>query len=890
MGTSGTRNVLAREVRLLGALLGEVIVEQAGRDVFELVEATRLRAIAARRSSGDARITFDVLPVDAETLEGVVRAFGLYFQLVNLAEARDRVRSAARRARSTSGASEGAKLRAALRRTDAESALGRLRVSPVLTAHPTEARRRTLLIALRRVAGLLAQADDPRLTPAEDRELRRQLREEIAVLWRTAELRRRVPRPIDEVRTAMVVFDETLYRAAPRHYRLLGAVVAGKRTPRLRDLQPPVVPPFLHFGSWIGGDRDGHPAVTADITAETIRIHADHVLRGHEAVATRLSQTLAAQIRDPDVPPALVGRLAADAEMFPDLARSLAGRFPDEPFRQRLGFIAQRLRRTRGRLVGPSPGLVNATTAYPNVAALVSELRELQGALVDAGLPRSAWGEVQDLVWQVETFGFHLANLEVRQHASVHRRAIGARSERPSDAESPSRESPSRAEVLETFRTIRRAQDAFGPESISRYIVSFTASAADVTNVLDLAGEANGEGESALDVVPLLESSEALLGAGPLLEALFADARYRSHLRRRGDRQEVMLGYSDSNKESGFVAANWMLHQAQAALVEVARRHRIELTLFHGRGGAIGRGGGQVELAVAAQPAGSVEGRLKLTEQGEVVWTRYGDPEIALQHLEVLTAAALESLASPDPAAAHDPEAGTEALEALAAAARDAYRALVYDDPEFAAFFTRMTPIREISGLQLGSRPARRGIAVDQRIAIDDLRAIPWVFAWSQARVELPGWYGLGTALEAFEASAGAGARLADLYHGWPFFRSLVDHARLAIGRADMTLAKGYAALASMPGDSDRWARIEAEYARTRRSLDRLPGGDAAETPVSASLRAPYVDTLSVMQLGLLRTLREREGRDPADATLPVLRSLIGLTISGLSAALQGTG
>jgi phosphoenolpyruvate carboxylase len=884
IGTSGTRDVLAREVRLLGALLGEVIVEQAGRDVFELVETTRLRAIAARRTGNDARVTFDVLPVDAAILEGVVRAFGLYFQLINLAEARDRVRRAARRARSTSGASEGAKLRAALRRMDDFSALGRLRVSPVLTAHPTEARRRTLLVALRRVAGLLAQADDPRLTPAADRELRRQLREEIALLWRTAELRRRGPRPIDEVRTAMVVFDETLYRIVPRHYRLLGAVAAGKRTPRVRDLQPPVVPPFLRFGSWIGGDRDGHPAVTAEITAETIRIHADHVLRGHEAVATRLSQTIAAKIRNPDVPPALVGRIAVDAGMFPVLARSLLERFPDEPFRQRLGFMAQRLRRTRARLVAPSPAASDATTGYTSAAELVAELRELQSALVEVGLPRSAWGEVQDFVWQVETFGFHLANLEVRQHAAVHRRALAA--DDRGDEGGP----PSRTEVLETFRASARVQATFGGEAISRYVVSFTASAADVTNVLDLAAEANGAGEPSLDVVPLLESSDALGGAGELLQALFRDPRYRSHLATRGDRQEVMLGYSDSNKESGYVAANWMLHQAQAALVEVARRHDVELTLFHGRGGAIGRGGGQVELAVAAQPAGSVEGRLKLTEQGEVVWTRFGDPDLALEHLEVLTAAAVESLAPPDPATARDPQAGIAVLEAMAADARQAYRALVYGDPGFAGFFTRMTPIREISGLQLGSRPTRRGQTADGPLAIEDLRAIPWVFAWSQSRVELPGWYGLGTALEALEERSPRGARPAELYADWPFFRSLIDHARLAVSRADLALARGYASLASMPGDAERWALIEAEFERTRRSVDGLPGGDEKGTTRSANLRAPYVDTLSVVQLELLRTLREREARNAEDPTVPVLRSLIGLTISGLSAALQGTG
>ena len=889
IGTSGAHDVLAREVRLLGALLGEVIVEQAGRDVFELVEATRLRAIAARRSGGDARVAFDILPVDASTLEGVVRSFGLYFQLVNLAEARDRTRQAARRARATSGESEGAKLRAALRRLDSLSALERLRVTPVFTAHPTEARRRTVLVALRRAARLLARADDPRLTPAADQELRRQLREEITVLWRTAELRRGIPSPIDEVRTAMVVFDETIYRLVPRHYRQLGTVLAGKRKPHLRELEPPVVPAFIRFGSWIGGDRDGHPAVTAEVTTQTLRIQADHVLRGHEAVATRLSQTLAAKIRPPDVPSALVARLAEDDASFPDLARSLLERFPDEPFRQRLGFVAERLRRTRARLVEPVRESRNAVGGYPDAAGLLIELRELQGALIDVGLARAAWGELQDFVWQVETFGFHLANLEVRQHAGVHRRALAA----SADVDTASGQ-PAPAEVLETFRAIGRAQETFGPEAISRYVVSFTAAPRDVTDVLDLVRQASagarGAAEPALDVVPLLESSTALAAAGQLLEALFVDPGYRSHLRRRGDRQEVMLGYSDSNKELGYVAANWMLHQSQAALVEVARRHDVELTLFHGRGGAIGRGGGQLELAVAAQPAGSVDGRLKLTEQGEVVWTRYGDPDLALQHLEVLSAAAVASLARPDGGAGHDPEAGTAALDALASTARRAYRGLVYDDPGFAAFFAGMTPIREISGLQLGSRPSRRGVAADRRFVIEDLRAIPWVFAWSQARVELPGWFGLGSALHALESGATAQRRLAGLYETWPFFRSLVDHSRLAVGRADMALARGYASLATMPGDAERWSRIEAEFDLTRRHLDRLPAGNGSASERSASLRAPYVDTLSVVQLELLRNLREREARDADEPTLPVLRSLIALTISGLSAALQGTG
>jgi phosphoenolpyruvate carboxylase len=895
IGTSGG-DVLAREVRLLGALLGEIIVEQAGQDVFELVEATRLRAIAARKAGAGERVTFDVLPVDAETLEGVVRAFGLYFQLINLAEARDRVRRATRRARTTSGASEAVRLRAALRRRGAREALGQIRVHPVLTAHPTEARRRTVLVALRRVARLLGQMDDPRLPPADDRDIRRQLREEISLLWRTAELRRGTPTPIDEVRTAMVVFDETLYRLVPRLYSLADTMLPGARSPRVRELEPPATPAFLRFGSWIGADRDGHPAVTAVVTEETMRVQADHVVRGHEAVATRLSQTIAAKVRGHAVPAALAHRLIADELAMPELARSLAERFPDEPFRQRFGFIAERLRHTRVRLLGERRGAT--TPGYASPDELLEELVEVQQTLADAGLPRAAWGEVHDFIWQVQTFGFHLATLEVRQHAEVHRRALAAEASGSGEHGSGAagmRGAPDRDEVLETFRAMARLQRQFGAEALSRYIVSFTSSARDVTDVLELAESAGADG-LALDVVPLFESSGALTDAGPIVEAMLADARYREHLRTRHDRQEVMLGYSDSTKESGYVAANWLLHQAQADLASVAARHDIELTLFHGRGGAIGRGGGQLELAVAAQPPGSVEGRLKLTEQGEVIWTRYSDPEIALQHLETLTAAAIDSLVGPE-AEAEDPAAGLAVMAALATEARRTYRALVYDDAGFPGFFRRMTPIDEITGLQLGSRPARRALGGAR--SIDDLRAIPWVFAWSQARVELPAWFGFGSALEAFRgAERRADARLAGLYDEWPFFRSIVDHARLAVARADMALGRGYARLAAEAGDADRWATIEAEYERTARALDRLPSASAAAVARaeaeaarrSAALRAPYVDTLSVVQLELLRTLREREARDPSDPTLPVIRPLIALTISGLSAALQGTG
>jgi phosphoenolpyruvate carboxylase len=433
IGTAGTRGVLQREVRLLGAILGEVIVEQAGGSVFDVVEAVRQQAIGARRTGPDKRVALAVAELDLATVESVVRAFGLYFQLVNLAETRDRVRARMRRARATRGSAEGRALREALRRAvhgvDPRSILEPLSIHLVLTAHPTEARRRTVLLALRRVAALVEQFDDPRLTPSADRDLRRRLREEIALLWQTAEIRRGAPLPLDEVRTAMVFFDETIYRLAPRLYRAVDRAAAWRSQQRRDpDLDPPRVPAFLRFGSWIGGDRDGHPDVTAEITEAAIRIQADHVLRGHEAVATRLAQALAAKIRPQRVPDALRRQLALDGESFPDLDRLLRERFPDEPFRQRLSFIAERMRRTRDRLTehrGPVAG------AYDRPNEVVAELEELQQGLVEIGLPRSAWGEIQDFRWQIETFGFHLAAIEVRQHAAVHARRLAGSGEYP---------------------------------------------------------------------------------------------------------------------------------------------------------------------------------------------------------------------------------------------------------------------------------------------------------------------------------------------------------------------------------------------------------------------------------------------------------------------------
>ncbi len=920
IGTAGARDPLAREVKLLGALLGQVIAEQAGEPLLNRIEAIRARAKANRAGldgpSGEPAngpVVESLETLDLATIESIIRAFGLYFQVINVAEERDRVRALRRRERAGRGAPLENSLAAAIDRlvgtgtTTAELAalVAGLSVAPVLTAHPTEARRRTLLLALRRTARLVEQLDDARLTPGEDHDLRRRLREEVTLLWRTAELRSITPSPLDEVRSAMVFFDETLFRVSPVVIRALDAALdrAGHRPPAggpatdsgETGTRPSAVATFLHWGSWIGADRDGNPNVTAELTAQTARIHADHVLRGHEAVVTRLMQTIAAVVPDGRLDRRIARRLLDDEEELPELMRQLDRRFGDEPYRRRLGAMAERLRRTRSALIGAAAPL---TGRYGDAGAFAVQLDELADALVADGLERIAYGELQDLRWQVQTFGFHLAGLEVRQHSEIQGRALAALG-------GQGQAGPEALELLASLRAVAEIQRRFGPGAAGRWIVSFTRGAQDVLNVLRLAAlagrdEPGAEGTSGfapgsprLDVVPLLESADALGHAGAILEALFADPAYRAHLAERGDRQEVMLGYSDSNKESGFVAANWLLYQAQGELVRVARAQGIELTLFHGRGGAIGRGGGPAARAILAQAPGSISGRLKLTEQGEVIATNYANPTIARRHLEELAGATL--LASAEGHTdrhAQAEAAGRPMMAELAATSQAAYRELV-EAPGFAEFFRRVTPIEELAGMRLGSRPARRPDAAAAS-SIESLRAIPWTFAWSQVRLGLPGWFGLGRALDAFRSRHGDGGldRLARLYRAWPFFESILDNAELALARVDLPTARAYRRLDAGPAAALAWSAIEAEYELAVRLLNRVTGRQhlldgLPNIQRSLSVRAPYLDPLAEIQVHLLARLRQLP---PGDPSVEPVRRLVQLSVNAIAAGLQATG
>ena len=992
VGPGAARDPLAREVKLLGALLGQVIAEQGGPALLDLVERCRRLSIAFRETGDEAAgqaLAAELDALDVDRAEALARAFSLYFQLVNLAEERDMVRRLRRDQRPHGRPVEGTPdaavdwlVERGWSGDDAAALFSRMRISPVLTAHPTEARRRTMLTALRRCYRLVEQLDDPRLGGTDDAEIRRRLREEITILWRSSAVRRLAPSPVDEVRTALTFFDETIFRAVPRVYRAFdraldrvgavpsggagpsgGAVPSGGTGPNGSTAAEASTPPeraaapataempahsdddvlagdagltgtravriaaFLRWGSWIGGDRDGNPTVTAELTRSTPRIHADHVLRGYEAVATRLLATIAAYVPFSQVQPALEARLARDADALPETMRDMARRYPDEPYRRRLGAMAERLRRTRAYLTEEGGAIAGR---YETPDTLLSEIDELQRCLVADGLNRVAYGEIQDFRWQVETFGFHLASLELRQHSEVHEAALAALVRGPA-APAPTGSASGAAaaglaselvpgvtagEVIATFRAAAAIQRRFGEDACHRYVISFTRSAADVLHVLDLAdlaadpaipagataGMAPGAPE--LDVVPLFESSDALTGSGELLEALLADPRYRRHLAARGDRQEVMLGYSDSNKESGFLAAVWMLYRAQATLADVARRHDIELTLFHGRGGAIGRGGGPTNRAILAQAPRSIDGRFKMTEQGEMVAANYANLAIAEDHLGLVgSAVAVASTVEHDDCVAEADGRGAGPMDELAELARRAYRSLVYEEPGFERFFRAVTPVEELSTMALGSRPARRGLAGESAAGsatapkpsgIESLRAIPWVFSWSQARIGLPAWFGLGSALAGFERTHGEGslAQISELYRDWPFLTSAFDNAELILGRSEPKIAQLYAALAGDADGERLWGRIIDEHDLSIRQLAKVTGRTellAGEPLVGRSirLRRPYIDPLSHIQVRFLARLRSLPADDPDRERF---RRLVQLTVNGVAAGLQNTG
>jgi phosphoenolpyruvate carboxylase len=886
---------MRRDVRLLGDVLGEVISESVGADLLADVERLRHAVINARsaadRGSAEAaaagdEITALVSSWSWERAETVARAFTVYFHLVNLAEEQQRVRTlqlrdSGDRPPRESFADAVTRLRAEGGSGYVSELLAGLRVHPVFTAHPTEARRRAVVASLRRISGLLTSIDDHRAGAAQQAEDRRRLREEVDLLWRTAQLRVAGMTPADEVRSVMTAFDETLFRLVPVVYRALDQVLLGAESGAAES----PVPPFLRFGSWVGADRDGNPNVTAAVTREAAVIQADHALRGLEAVCGRIARALTVDEGSAPPAPELRRALAAATADQPELLAEIVARSPREPYRTYLLYAAERLTATRTR---------NLDLAYGGADEFIADLRLVQSSLAAAGAVRQAYGELQHLLWQAETFGFHLAGLEVRQHSQVHARALA-------ELRDGAELSAMTQDVLETIRVIAWIQRRYGTDACRRYVISFTTSAQDVAAVYELAGYAFPDGDGpVLDVVPLFESGADLAAAPSVLTGMLSIPAVADRLAETGRHLEVMLGYSDSAKELGPASATLRLFDAQAELAAWAAEHDVKLTLFHGRGGAIGRGGGPAGRAVLAQAPGSVDGRLKVTEQGEVIFARYGRSAIGLRHLEQVTSAVL--LASAPSVLDRNVMAAAafqELATAIDDAAKGAFRALVEADG-FAEWFATVSPLEEIGGLRIGSRPSRRGHGGGP-LGLEDLRAIPWVFAWAQTRLNLPGWYGLGSGLA---AAAWAGtlagdsdggipaeglAALRRAYREWPLLATLLDNAEMSLAKTDREIAARYLALGDRPDLADR---VLAEYDRTRRLVLAVTGHDrlvADRSVLSRAivLRDPYVDALSYLQLRALSALR---AEDVGTAEAAALEHLLLLTVSGVAAGLQNTG
>lgn len=869
--SNGIPDSMRADVRMLGGLLGQVLRESGSPGLYEDVERLRLATIQAADADDEAfaRAASIADSFTIERADEVARAFTCYFHLVNLAEEHQRVRVLRERAgqpgredAADTVATAFAQLRREVGEEEARERLADLRFHPVFTAHPTEARRRAVSSSIRRLSELLTQHDGASAGGAEQARAHRRMLEEIDTLWRTAPLRAQKPAPTDEVRTVMSVFDETLFTTVPHVYRRIDDVLRGEGSGN----GAPLVPAFVRVGSWVGGDRDGNPFVTATVTREAAEIASDHVLRGIERAVERIGRTLTldAQVTPPSAE--LAALWAVFEQKQPELAAEIAKRSPDEPHRRVVLSLAHRVHATR----------IGAADAYGAPEELVADLRTVQASLADAGATRHAFGGVQHLIWQVETYGFHLTELEVRQHSQVHAEALA-------ELDAGGELSERTLEVLEVFRAIADIQQRYGLRAAGRYVVSFTRSADDLAAVHRLAAYALGDHPPVLDVVPLFETFADLQAAPGILAEVVDLPEFRARLDATGNRLEVMLGYSDSSKDVGPVAATLALYEAQRDIAQWALDAGIRLTLFHGRGGALGRGGGPANSAILAQPPHSVDGRFKLTEQGEVIFARYGEPAIAMRHIDQVAAATL--LAS-SPTVEARTSGAAERFAPIAAtmdtASRERFFSLVAADG-FATWFATVTPMEEIGLLALGSRPARRGLSVE---SLEDLRAIPWVFAWTQARINLAGWFGLGSALEA----VGDEAALRDAYREWPLLHTMVDNVAMSLAKTDERIAREYLSL----GDRDDLATIVLDELRlTRDWVIRITGGDALlqNKPIlqrAVQLRTPYVDALSLLQLRALRALRTAATTEPVET--PDLQRLLLLSVSGVAAGLQNTG
>jgi phosphoenolpyruvate carboxylase len=890
---------VSQDVRELGALLGDVIADLSTPGAFDTVEAVREASIAYRRGEADSREALAAALADlSATRQGeVARAFTTYFELVNLAEERERVRSL-RRDEQTGTLADG--VAAAVDTLDAQGAdaeavsgiLDDVLVEPTFTAHPTEARRKTVKAKLRAVADVLESLDERRLTDDEHDRLWQALEAEVTSLWQTPQVRKRRPEVTDEALNVQWYLENTLFDVVGEVYDELEAELGAT----YGDLD---VPKLFEFRSWAGSDRDGNPHVTPEVTETTLERQRSVVLERYRDELKRLSGVVSQDATRIELGETLTERLETHAATLPSVADEAEGRYPDEPYRQYLRLLRERV----DRVGGVRPG------GYEDAADLLGDLEVLATDLRANGADAVAAAHVDPLRRRVSTFGFSLASLDLRDHQENHTLAVAELLDRQGvDYRSLSEDervafltdavleadpivdvtddaglSETGAKVCELFASTADWHREYGVDAIDTYAISMCEEPSHVLEVLflaDQAGVVDLPGYSGLDVVPLLETEYALSGARRIMGTLFENEAYEAALAARGGTQEIMLGYSDSNKENGYLAAQWSLHTNQKRLAAICEDHDVNLRLFHGRGGSISRGGGPMHDALLSLPASTVTGQVKFTEQGEAIAEKYANPRIGERELEQMLNAQLRARhRALDGDRVRVREEWRGAMETAADAARDAYRDLL-ETEGFVAFFEQATPITVIENLNLGSRPASRS---GER-TVEDLRAIPWVFSWTQARCIIPGWYSLASGLDAYLDDGGDVETLREMYADWPFFETMLDNAALSLARTEMEIASGYADLADEELREAVFPRIREEYDRACELVlavtdrDRLVDRDWLEENLDR--RNPYVDPLNYLQM---RLLTQTHRTPTEDRTLR-------LTVKGIAAGMKNTG
>jgi len=889
---------LREDVSYLGQMIGEVIVDQQGEHMLSLVEQVRESAIGRRQGHENAEQSLmdQLEQLDPKQSEALVRSFSVWFQMVNLAERVHRIRRQ-REYQREEDAVQNNSLEATFRTLkeqglSLEETIGLLSytsVEPVFTAHPTEATRKTILEKEQRIARRMLDRLDPSLTRPEQRSAMRQIRAELTSRWQTREHSQVSPTVENEMEHVMFYFADTLYRVVPRFYETIYDSLEAVYGELKEDFR---LPPVLRFATWVGGDMDGNPNVNADTMRHALTIQRDMILKRYREDLRKLAGRLSQSTHRVAVNQNVVDRVNEYYVKFPEAAAEIPERYSDMPYRQLLLLIDARLVATRK---DEDTGFTGPIEFIDDLRLIGTSLRQNEGR--HAGL-----FVLRRLLLRLKTFGFHLATLDIRQDAMVHRRAMAEllgedqwlelpKARRTEillqNMDKPSPDWPQTEDgirLLNVLKAIAECRERFGANAIGPHIISMTEGVDDVLTLLLLArwsGLTTADGEVDLDISPLFETVDDLNKSSEVMQELFSSEKYMQHLQSRKREQLIMLGYSDSNKDSGIAASRWALQEAQTVLTEVAQQFQIKLTYFHGRGGTISRGGGKTEEAILAAPAGSVRGRIRVTEQGEVIHRKYSLRDIAMRNFEQTTSAVLLATAAPGIDEPRLPK-WQEVMRGIAADSRQAYRGLVYESEGFVDYFRQATPIDVIERMRIGSRPSARR----SKMGIENLRAIPWVFSWAQSRHGLPAWYGVGSGLQKACDKYGE-EHIKAMVQDWPFMNVWLSDMEMALCKIDMGIASHYSKLAD---NGDYWfAIIMKEYELTRDLILRLNG---SEEPLdreptlqrSILLRNPYIDPMSLLQVSLLRRWRKSGRKDP-----DLFAALLS-TVNGIAQGIQNTG